>query len=43
VTVMACDDEIIPLQERIKTVGDDVDLQEVYDNEEDRNDRAGSP
>jgi hypothetical protein len=28
---MACDDEIIPLQERIETVGDDADLQEVYD------------
>lgn len=33
VVVMACDDEIIPLQERIKTVGDDADLQEVYDTE----------
>ena len=31
VVVMACDDEIIPLQERIETVGDDADLQEVYD------------
>ena len=31
VAVMACDDEIIPLQERIQTVGDDADLQEVYD------------
>ncbi len=30
VVVMACDDEIIPLQERIETVGDDTDLQEVY-------------
>jgi superfamily I DNA/RNA helicase len=30
---MACDDEVIPLQERIETVGDDVDLQEVYDSE----------
>jgi len=28
-----CDDEVIPLQERIKTVGDDADLQEVYDTE----------
>ena len=28
VAVMACDDEIIPLQERIETVGDDADLQE---------------
>lgn len=29
--VMACDDEIIPLQERIETVGDDADLHEVYE------------
>ena len=33
VAVMACDDEIIPLQERIETVGDDADLQEIYDTE----------
>jgi superfamily I DNA/RNA helicase len=33
VVVMACDDEIIPLQERIETVGDDADLQEIYDTE----------
>ena len=33
VAVMACDDEIIPLQERIEMVGDDADLQEVYDTE----------
>jgi superfamily I DNA/RNA helicase len=33
VVVMACDDEVIPLQERIETVGDDTDLQEVYDTE----------
>jgi superfamily I DNA/RNA helicase len=33
VVVMACDDEIILLQERIETVGDDADLQEVYDTE----------
>ena len=30
---MACDDEIIPLQQRIEEVGDDADLQEVYDTE----------
>jgi superfamily I DNA/RNA helicase len=30
---MACDDEIIPLQERTQSVGDDADLQEVYDTE----------
>ncbi len=33
VAVMACDDEVIPLQERIETVGDDADLQEVYNTE----------
>lgn len=33
VVVMACDDEVIPSQERIETVGDDADLQEVYDTE----------
>lgn len=33
VVVMACDDEVIPLQERIETIGDDADLQEVYDTE----------
>lgn len=33
VAVMACDDEIIPSQERIQTVGDEADLQEVYDTE----------
>ena len=30
---MACDDEIIPLQERIETVTDDADLEEVYNTE----------
>lgn len=33
VAVMACDDEILPLQSRIEGVGDDGDLQEVYDTE----------
>ena len=33
VLVMACDDEIIPLQERIEAVGDDADLHEVYETE----------
>jgi mRNA-degrading endonuclease RelE of RelBE toxin-antitoxin system len=33
VAVMACDDETIPLQERIETVSDESDLQEVYDTE----------
>ena len=33
VAVMACDDEVIPSQERIQTVADDADLEEVYDTE----------
>ncbi|MEA4882972.1 MAG: 3'-5' exonuclease [Clostridia bacterium] len=33
VAVMACDDEVIPLQERIETVSDDSDLEEVYNTE----------
>lgn len=33
VAVVACDDEVLPLQERIETVGDDADLKEVYDTE----------
>jgi hypothetical protein len=33
VAVMACDDEIIPLQARIETVSDDSDLEEVYNTE----------
>ncbi len=33
VAVMACDDEIIPLQERIERVTDDGDLEEVYTTE----------
>ena len=33
VVAMACDDEIIPLQERIETVTDDTDLEEVYNTE----------
>lgn len=33
VAVMACDDEIIPLQERIENVGDEADLEEVYNSE----------
>ena len=33
VCVMACDDEIIPLQERIEMAGDDADLEEVYNTE----------
>ena len=33
VIVMACDDEIIPFQERIETVSDNADLEEVYNTE----------
>jgi superfamily I DNA/RNA helicase len=33
VAVMACDDEVIPLQERIEAVADDADLEEVYETE----------
>ncbi|MCK5517763.1 MAG: DEAD/DEAH box helicase [Desulfobulbaceae bacterium] len=33
VVVMACDDEVLPLQERIETVADDTDLEEVYNTE----------
>jgi len=33
VAVMACDDEVIPLQERIQTAADDSDLEEVYNTE----------
>ena len=29
---MACDDVILPSQERIETVADDTDLEEVYIN-----------
>jgi superfamily I DNA/RNA helicase len=33
VAVMACDDEVLSLQERIETVTDDTDLEEVYNTE----------
>lgn len=33
VVVMACDDEVIPLQQRIEMVADDTDLEEVYNTE----------
>ncbi len=33
VVVMACDDEIIPLQARIEDVADEADLEEVYNTE----------
>ena len=33
IVVMACDDEVIPLQSRIEAVTDDSDLEEVYNTE----------
>jgi superfamily I DNA/RNA helicase len=33
VATMACDDEVIPSQERIETVSDPSDLDDVYDTE----------
>ncbi len=33
VAVMACDDEVLPLQERLAAVTDDSDLEEVYNTE----------
>lgn len=33
VAVMACDDEIIPLQGRIENIADDADLEEIYNTE----------
>lgn len=33
VVVMACDDEVLPLQERVESVVDKSDLREVYDTE----------
>lgn len=33
VAVMACDDEVIPLQERIENIGDEADLEEIYNTE----------
>jgi superfamily I DNA/RNA helicase len=33
VAVMACDDEVIPLQARIEMVADDADLEVVYNTE----------
>ena len=33
VAVMACDDEVIPLQARIETAAEDSDLEEVYNAE----------
>lgn len=33
VAVMACDDEVIPLQERIESVADEADLEDIYNTE----------
>jgi superfamily I DNA/RNA helicase len=33
VAVMACDDEVIPSQERVEGVTDEADLEEVYNTE----------
>ena len=33
VAVMACDDEVIPLQERIESITDNADLEEIYNTE----------
>lgn len=33
VAVIACDDQVIPLQRRIETIGDEADLEEVYNSE----------
>ena len=33
VAVMACDDEVIPLQDRIESIADEADLEEVYSTE----------
>lgn len=33
VVVMACDDDILPLQERVETVADETELDEVYETE----------
>ncbi len=30
---MACDDEVLPLQSRIESVADEVDLDDVYETE----------
>jgi superfamily I DNA/RNA helicase len=33
VAVMACDDAVLPLQQRIEAVGDEADLEDVYNTE----------
>jgi superfamily I DNA/RNA helicase len=33
VAVMACDDDVLPLQERLKTVADEAELEDIYNTE----------
>jgi len=33
VAVMACDDDVIPLEQRLESIADDADLEEVYNTE----------
>jgi superfamily I DNA/RNA helicase len=33
VAVLACDDEVLPLQERVERASDEAELEEVYDTE----------
>lgn len=33
VAVLACDDDVIPLKDRIEVIGDDADLEEAYTSE----------
>lgn len=33
VAVMACDDEVLPLQSRLESIGDETDLKDAYDTE----------
>jgi ATP-dependent exoDNAse (exonuclease V) beta subunit len=33
IAVMACDDDVLPLQERVETVADEAELDEVFETE----------
>jgi hypothetical protein len=33
VVVMACDEDVLPLQSRIESVADEVELDDIYDTE----------
>jgi superfamily I DNA/RNA helicase len=33
IAVMACDDDVLPLQERVETIADESELDEVYETE----------